>query len=236
MLSVTHLAIRTWNVLADAYVSHRRYPDVPSELLRAGARDGLIISRVAAPGPDGPPDVVVLQEVEPALAEVLARVLGEDRLLFHDGNPASGHVAHLVGISQSGWSVVIANTHLRYSEAKDQGEAHIGMRQLQELVTSLNRRNEQTAVIAGDVNDRPGGPVRTLLRRSGYVEYQDPGPTAIVAPDGMVALDVVAVRGGEGRGSVIQPWWNRACPRGTRRPTTLPSRSWSPRVVRLQGD
>ncbi len=201
------LTVASWNVLADAYIRYGDYTHVPTELLGAGAR----IPHVLAALSKIDADVIGLQEVDEQLLAALRQanewevlwspkkgnkpdgcatlirpnipVQGWSTLGYLDG---SGHIAQLVMIG----GTCITNTHLKWAPA---GTAdHPGVAQLRQLLEQLAYCSK--SMVLADSNDLPGGPLRTMLRDSGFVGVDDETPTAKV--DGrLVALDIAATRG-----------------------------------------
>lgn len=207
----------TWNVLADAYARPAFFPDSPPDCLAPGARMSAVLATIeqcAAP-------VTLLQEVEPALVEGLVshfpggdvrwcpkeggrpdgcaalvlppwRVQRSDRLVYADGQPASGHVAQLLELrGPGGAELLVANTHLRY--AAREAVPHVGVRQASELVGALAA--EPVVLFAGDTNDAPGGPVRRVLTDAGFVGAESAAATSLFGGGEPRALDLVAGRG-----------------------------------------
>jgi mRNA deadenylase 3'-5' endonuclease subunit Ccr4 len=240
------IAIRTWNVLADAYCVPSRYPNTPLTMLAPGARDELIIGTILA----GSADVVCLQEVQEGLARGLASALGDTfdvRWLQKRGRPdgcltivrwpwvvysdhalyynnadnataaTSGHIAQVFGLRNGADTIALANTHLRWGDGTP-GMGQIGLRQANELINYLDTNfDSQPVVVLGDINDRPGGPIRQLLSEAGFVEHQGDAPTAVVdaVPTG---LDVVCARCATKRSSSRHPYPTAPLPR-TRYPS-----------------
>lgn len=215
------LRVVSWNVLADTYVRAEWFPHTPAHLLRPGARTGAIVEVLASLDAD----VLALQEAEPDLVDAARttlrdhtvlwcpksagrldgcltaihhriELLEETRLVYNDGPIPSGHVAHLVTVRYPHRTVRIANTHIRWEPDTTPPGERIGVRQATELTAEL--AGTEIAAIAADLNDTPGGPVRTILAQAGYTFPQGPGPTSVLNAGELRALDVVAVRGATG--------------------------------------
>jgi len=226
-MPIVRLDVRSWNVLADNFLSSERYPDSPAHLLQPGAR----LLSVCEMASSGNPGLLCLQEAEPPLFDLFRSAMGpewdirwcpkdqgrpdglitavrspwridhEDALYFVENtlNDRSGHVAHILQVSLGDLRIEIANTHLRWAPAETPIVDHVGVKEALELILALDVRNAPIKLIAGDVNDVPGGPVRGVLASAGYSELQSPGPTASIEPRTKepVALDVIAAEGFE---------------------------------------
>jgi endonuclease/exonuclease/phosphatase family metal-dependent hydrolase len=216
------VGVVSWNVLADVYLEHDRYPDMPAKLRRPEVRWPVVAAIVLAMARD----IVALQEAEVALAGALGSALGaewdirwcprgssrvdgcltaihrrwtvvdEIRLPYRHGSQ-SGHVAHLLTIDRAGFRMTVANTHLKWSPPGATAEVHRGKQQMSELLGSLER-SASAAVIAGDLNDEPGGPVRQMLLDAGWAELQGAESTALIRSEPL-SIDVIAVRSLSGR-------------------------------------
>lgn len=188
------LRIATYNVLADTYVRPAWYPHTPAELLAAGARYDGLIDRVL--GLDA--DVVCMQEVErPFLTALRRRVsplgyrvelankaggrpdgcatisrlpLADSWFLhYHDDTPPSGHVALAVSLIQGPRRLTIVNTHVRWNPPDKRSRAHIGVRQLEELVDELRARGPlDDVIVCGDFNATPDSDVVGRLLAAGF--------------------------------------------------------------------
>lgn len=201
------LRVATFNVLADAYIGYGDYSYVDPNLLANGARTPGLLRVIEDLGVD----VIGLQEVEAPLRDALEDTgnwqsfwtpKGRNKLDgcltlvrhgvdvddFHSRyfSDESGHVMQMLRIGQT----VLANTHIKWAPMDDPN--HAGVYQTQELLHQID--SEQPAVILGDYNDQPGGPVRELVRNAGFVNVYKDEATAFVNK-GAVALDLLAVRG-----------------------------------------
>lgn len=217
---MTELVVVTWNVLADNCVRPERHPDVDPDHLDADSRRQAIVDRLTdLTGID----IVCLQEVDPILTAALHDIHGDAlrwcprgygrmdaavtivpgtrwepvlarRLSYNDaqaGRHPTGHVAQLLTLHHDDIDVVVANTHLRWAPADT--DPHPGIAQATELIEVLHE--DPVVVIAGDVNDRPDGPVRARLAAAGYDDGLD-DPVLTAWSDGHpVAIDMVTARG-----------------------------------------
>ena len=197
----------TFNVLADAYIGYGDYSHVDPELLLPNARTNGIIQLINNIGAD----VIGLQEVERPLLQALDQTgnwqtfwspKGRDKadgcltlvrhgievgdFNTHHYSDKSGHVMQTLGIGQT----VFANTHIKWAPLDS--PVHAGVNQTAELLSRLGLK--RPAVIFADCNDRPGGPVRRLVEKAGFVNASDDEPTAIVNQE-LISLDILAVRG-----------------------------------------
>lgn len=187
------IRVVSWNVLADAYVRPAYFPHTPPRLLQPGQRIEGIAARIEALAPD----VLCLQEVEPALFGVLmARLgmaghfaqkaskpdgcavfvrapleIGEVReVRFTDGSGSLGLVVH-VSDPGSQAALVVANTHLKWDPPGTPLERQLGPRQIREILAALGEPGDtQVHVVCGDFNAGPESPVCALLRNAGLVE------------------------------------------------------------------
>ena len=201
------LRTATFNVLADAYLEYGDYSQVNPDLLVAGARTAGIVRAIDTLDAD----VVGLQEVELPLIKALDDT---DRwqsfwtpktgnrpdgclMLVRNGidvddfqsrpySDGSGHVMQSVRIGRA----VFANSHIRWAPEDDPN--HAGVFQTNELLAHIGLN--QPAVIFGDFNDLPGGPVRKLVETAGFDTIFGDEMTAIVNQRA-VSLDILAVRG-----------------------------------------
>jgi hypothetical protein len=197
----------TFNVLADAYTTYGDYSHVNPKLLVNGARLDHIIHQVNSFGAD----VVGLQEADRSLLEAFEdderwqalwspkgrnkpdgcltlvksgiEIANHESFLYDD---ESGHVFQLTRIGH----ISVANTHIKWAPVDEPD--HIGISQTQLLLSALG--DLQPAVILADCNDRPGGPVQTLIESAGFTSMSADKPTAIVNGE-LVALDLLAIRG-----------------------------------------
>ncbi|MGB4768073.1 MAG: endonuclease/exonuclease/phosphatase family protein [Candidatus Saccharimonas sp.] len=202
------MRVATFNVLADAYTSYGDYSHVDPELMATGARLGHIVRLVE----ELDIDVIGLQEVEAPLRDRFERdskwqlfwtpkthskpdgcltlvkkgieVVGFESHAYTDN---SSHVMQIFRIGKTAF----ANTHIKW--APNDSVSHAGVIQTTELLARLGGPDDP-AVIFADCNDRPGGPVRQLVRDAGFVNVTDTEPTAIVNQQ-LVALDLLASRG-----------------------------------------
>lgn len=198
----------TFNVLADAYTGYGDYSHMDPELMKPGARTRGIVRLVSGLGAD----VVGLQEVEPHLLEAFdktcdwqlywspkshenkpdgcltlvrrgIRVSEFDTISYPDN---SGHIAQRLQIGR----VAVANTHIKWAPAD--APEHAGVAQASHLISQID--TQSPAILLGDLNDRPGGPVRELVASAGFTHLYGERPTATV--DGIpAALDLLAIRG-----------------------------------------
>jgi mRNA deadenylase 3'-5' endonuclease subunit Ccr4 len=208
----TRLRIASLNVLADSYTGNGDYRHAPADLMRRGARIGLLTSLITRLDAD----VTGLQEVEWPLVMALAAtgrwqtiwskkedapdgcltlvknnlvVDSSETLRFNDG---SGHVAQIVKIG----GVAVANTHIKW-------ELPHRTAQVTELLAGV--ATEACAVLVGDFNDRPGEPARALVAEAGFTNLAGDMPTAYIANrEGPASIDLFAVRGLEAELSPVE--------------------------------
>ncbi|MBC7546329.1 endonuclease/exonuclease/phosphatase family protein [Candidatus Saccharibacteria bacterium] len=218
----------TFNVLADAYISYANYSHVAPDLLLPNARISGVVQLVN----DLDADVIGLQEVDKTLLKALDETgnwqtfwspKGLDKpdgcltLVKHDvavGDfnthyyaDESGHVMQSLEIGQ----ILFTNTHIKWAPIG--GPDHAGINQTAELISRLGP--DRAAVIFADCNDRPGGPVRRLIEKAGFINAADDEPTATVNKE-LISLDILAVRG-IAAVQVTTPYYpanipNRVCP------------------------
>lgn len=201
------MKVMSFNVLADAYTGYGDYSQAPEGLMRPGARMQPIVDLITKISPD----VAGLQEVDEDLATALDNtnqwqvywtqkgrnkpdgclMLIKRGLLVADFESLeygddTGHVAQVLKIG----GAAILNAHLKWDEPDS--ASHTGAKQAKELLDCAD--TPYRAVWLGDINDRPGGPVRTLIEDAGFSPLHGDMPTAIVNGQ-PVSLDVIAVRG-----------------------------------------
>lgn len=175
------MRVVSWNVLAQGYLRREYYPTSPPDSLEAAPRRARLIERARALAPD----VLCLQEIEPATFEPLAAAFPahEARLLQKgEGRPdgcailvrrglgpvawralrypdGSGHVALLARLP--GWGV--ATTHLRWHRPDQPGSP--GPDEMRALLALIPR--EQPWLVCGDLNAPAGSEVLELARAHG---------------------------------------------------------------------
>jgi hypothetical protein len=204
------MLVASWNVLADRFMvggSHGDYSHVAPELLTYGARQPHVL-RVIRDLRDLGVRVFALQEADEQLRDALIaqrywqvlwsakpnRTVGQLLLISQDvhitgyqGIPR--HMAQRVGIHR----LTLVNAHLRWAPADTQN--HPGVYQTGHILRGLS---DTPAAILTDSNDRPGGPVRALLRQQGFQNVDDERTTAFVNGE-PASMDLVAVRGATAR-------------------------------------
>lgn len=198
------MKVTSFNVLADAYLKNGDYSRVEPELLRPGARNRSLVRLIQ----NLDSDILGLQEVEQPLVDelvdtskwqafytqktskpdgCLTLVKNEipiDNQVEYRHEDDSGHVYQITQVG----NIAIANTHIKWAPADDPN--HIGLGQVRELLQSLAGG---PAIILGDCNDRPGGPIRQLLAKSGFTDANESLMTAIVDGE-LAALDLTSTR------------------------------------------
>jgi mRNA deadenylase 3'-5' endonuclease subunit Ccr4 len=217
---VASLTLLSWNVLANAYAKPHRFPRSDPSWLRSLERQAAVAKLALS----FDADVIALQQADEDLVNYLAhllsrkwrvnwcpaannqpdgcltlvrrpwRVAKEERLVYDDyGLPLTGRVAHILQLRRSGGcSITIANTHLAWAPPGTTPGWHTGLEQMDELATALGYHGP--LVIAADINDPPGGPVRDALGSYGYAIAEPSGFTSLVDGDEGRKLDVVAGR------------------------------------------
>lgn len=176
----TTVTVVTYNVLAQAYVRPERYPYTAPEDLEPDVRRRRLLERIAA----FDADVLCLQEVEPDIHEAIAERLGEDYQGVHaprhrrpDGcsvfarrrpltwehhevlhyaahDPGDDQLALITMLRHGETTLAIASTHLRWQPDHVSPDAHIGRRQLSELLDRRERHPDPSTrwILAGDLN------------------------------------------------------------------------------------
>ena len=103
------------------------------------------------------------------------RFTSSETVYYHDGmdgDPDSGHLASICSF-ESEWGIIkVANTHLRWDKEEKPPEAHIGYRQIRELLND-HFEPDQTAyawIICGDLNAQPDSSVVRELTSSGFID------------------------------------------------------------------
>lgn len=209
------LTVTTWNVLADTYMRRDWFPDTPDSFFKPGARTNHILDILE----ELPGDVIALQEVEPYLVGQIRRHLGTGAIwtprnanrvdgcltlvrepwkiqtwnVLAYSNSPGGQVAQLVELSGPDNSrCLVANTHLQGDALPSHDPDRAGIAQIVELAEATSEVSH--AIIAGDLNDLPDGPVREVLKQYGFEEGQGDGPTSKFNAGELRALDVVAGR------------------------------------------
>lgn len=103
------------------------------------------------------------------------RFISSETVYYHDGlggDPDSGHLALLCSF-ESEWGVIkVANTHLRWDKEGKPPEAHIGYRQIRELLNDHFKTHQAAYawIICGDLNAQPDSPVVQELTSSGFLD------------------------------------------------------------------
>lgn len=201
------MRVASFNVLADAFTGYGDYSHADPALMQPGARLDYLVRQIN--GFDA--DMIGLQEADRALFDAFAddtdwqalwtpkgrqkpdgcltlvkkglRINDHREFWYDDG---SGHVFQITRIGQ----LAIANTHIKWSPAED--PRHIGVSQTRELLATLGDHNP--ALILADCNDRPGGPVRALVKDAGFEDVGGATPTSLVNGEA-IAIDLLAARG-----------------------------------------
>lgn len=169
----------TYNVLAQSYVHADRYPMSPREALEPAGRHVRLLDRIV----DLEADLLCLQELEPALHDDLRSRLdathhsayarrrgrpdgaglyarrplfqwhGHDVLHFQAQRPGDDNLALIVQLTLDGQTVHVACTHLAWQPNRTPETAHVGYRQMLELLDYRDTSAQQaTWVFAGDFN------------------------------------------------------------------------------------
>jgi mRNA deadenylase 3'-5' endonuclease subunit Ccr4 len=154
----------TYNILADAYVRPDRYRGCLPEALASGPRRALLLDRIAALDVD----LLMLQEVEPAVHQAITQRLGEDYVgvfaqrhgrpdgaslyarrscmslerhdVLHYQTHAKGddQLALLGHLRAGTRRLLVASTHLQWCPDNTPAEQHIGRAQLIELLEHMH--------------------------------------------------------------------------------------------------
>lgn len=179
------LRVVSYNVLADSYIQRTFFPRTPPEILDPSRRHPALAARVAALGGD----IVCLQEVEPAVLEVVSAALPDHEVHYEPkrGKPdgiatlirasaqhrasvvyadGTGHVALLVVIEHEERLLGIANTHLKWGPPPG---ATVGVAQTEALLDALEHFEPACKgwVVCGDFNARPDSALVRRVRERG---------------------------------------------------------------------
>lgn len=211
------LSVGSWNVLAASYAGAHLYPYCDPLDLETMGRYEKIVAWIRGAGVD----VMALQEVEPALVEVLEGAFGIGRVLWcpkyegrADGSAVvladgvielghevewlsnsifrSGHVLQIVSVSKDNKEYKIGNAHIKYSPSTTRSGDDESLFQMKIALSALE--GDGATILAGDLNYEPGDRVRRALVGAGYREYQSPGPSAYVNGNAK-SIDVISGRG-----------------------------------------
>ena len=193
----------TWNVLADAYVKPRYFPNCDPALLEPGVRTRPIIAHLAASAAD----VVCLQEIEPPVAEAIraaggwdvqfapkigrpdgcailarrdARLADVRTIAFRDGAPDradSGHIALAATVRVGDRTLQLATTHLRWDPPHLPHAERWATRQARDLILLMGD-DPARWIICGDLNVQAGDPAYAMLIEAGLVDVMPDRPTA----------------------------------------------------------
>lgn len=219
------LVALSWNVLADAWADPAWFPAAPAALFTGGRRAGrtaeLLGDLVATHGVS----VVALQEVDGPTADAVGGVLGgwtvahrlgdggrpglllaadprhvvtdQRPVVFtDDGGRPVGRDA-LTAVVDGRVRVVAA--HLRWAPPDTPAGRHPGVLAARQVVEATGDAGR--CLVAADLNDLPGGPVRRVLSAAGFDGVDEAAATSVFNGGEPRALDVVASRG-MGRGGV----------------------------------
>jgi mRNA deadenylase 3'-5' endonuclease subunit Ccr4 len=91
-------------------------------------------------------------------------------LYFRDGagGQDSGHLALVSTFNRQGSILHIVNTHIRWGAPEEQGDEHVGFRQVRELLKQLDALPPALAcIICGDFNAEPESEIVSMIVRSG---------------------------------------------------------------------
>lgn len=138
-------------------------------------------SGIFAPKGRGRPDGCAILYREDEWHFVDSRVLHFDD--GEKGREASGHLALIANFESNVGPIRIATTHLRWQAPNTCAEAHIGYRQVRELLNICAAMPSTFAtVICGDLNVPPESPVTELLRERGFGDAYSTAPQPTCNP------------------------------------------------------
>ena len=197
--------VATWNILATAYIQRRFYPRTPAGVLDPACRVPVLARRAA----ELAVDVLCLQEVETDVFSALQTALGgytgthalqannrhdgcaiffrtdgftavsDERVVYRDGEPASGHIAQRLALEREGRRLAVLNTHLKWDPPGTARERQWGYRQVTRAIDLL-RADAGAAdgeIVCGDLNVTPASDVVGALMDAGfdYAHRECPG-------------------------------------------------------------
>lgn len=186
------LTLLTWNILAQAYVRPDRYPHSTPDALAPGPRRERVLDHLAAHAAD----VLCLQEVDPDVFEaalealpdhegfyvarrerpdgsaVLHRrsleVLDREALHYAAADPGRDDVAAIVTLAVGDRRLGVVSTHLRWQPRTTPREAHVGRRQLLEVLDRAQGSSVSAWLVAGDFNALSESVVLQAALERGY--------------------------------------------------------------------
>jgi len=221
---MTSLAVATWNVLADCYLTPDLYPRTPARLLLPGARTAPIVGELFRLVETLRLDAFCLQEVHGSLLDelhsaTLPRVwqvfgsreanaardqcivllCGKWKLASHDRVPfvqAPENVAQRLVLLNGLAAAVLYNTHFQW--APDNGR--LTRAQAGELASWVGRESHPT-IVAGDLNSTLESTALQHLVGAGLADLHpyESLRTADFSHTGPLRLDYILVRGARGR-------------------------------------
>lgn len=186
--------VASYNVLADAYIRAKYYPNTDPKILEATPREERLIQRVLGLNAD----IICLQEVEPSRFKLISsrlspqylgyyrpkednrpdgcalfhrvewKFMSEDALFYQEGGRrSSGHVAQTVKLKRADYRIAVSNTHLKWDRRTP--PLHIGWIQAGQLIEHRARieADVDAWVLCGDLNSAPESPVVKLLSEAG---------------------------------------------------------------------
>ena len=103
------------------------------------------------------------------------QLAGSEVLYYHDQyqrTAQSGHLALITSFASERGTMCVAGTHLRWDGEDKPTEAHVGYRQLRELLASRVAPDQTSYawVICGDLNAQPGSHVIAALTDGGFID------------------------------------------------------------------
>ncbi len=175
----TSFSLATYNILAQAYIRPRRYPNSPRSALERASRRRLVLERLEQLDAD----ILCLQEVEPDAFADISQLFGDryygifeqkrgkpdgaaifvrSWIVFRESHTLH-YAAHDSGDDQlaliaqvcvGARELSIVSTHLRWQAPETPKASHLGRRQLVELLEHKRATagEDATWIIAGDFN------------------------------------------------------------------------------------
>lgn len=186
------MRIMSYNILAPTYARPDRYPFTDRDLLTWEARRDRLTARLRGSGADviclQEVEAYIFQYLQGVLEpyglegiyaqkrqgrpDGCATFYNTERVVrlasraHHycdgDGECDSGHVALIARLEADGRAMTAINTHIRWGSPDERGRAHIGYRQVSELLDKVISRVEEPCIVCGDFNAEPA---RDLIQR-----------------------------------------------------------------------
>ncbi|MEO8026734.1 MAG: endonuclease/exonuclease/phosphatase family protein [Bryobacteraceae bacterium] len=216
--------LTTWNVLATAYIRKSFYPGIAPEVLDPRLRIPAIVHHSRDLASEilclQEVEADVFQAIDHVLAPLgyagklamkdgrkadgcatffrtdACALLGEQRLVYRDGMPNSGHIAQILNFDLAGLHLTVVNTHLKWDPPETPAERQYSVRQINFALAAI-APGAALEIICGDFNATPESPVVANLLAKGfdYAHRNRPGAFTCNSSRQAKVIDYLFFRG-----------------------------------------